>query len=182
MKKRILVLLAVLLSCAAFCGCEALKEKEPEVSGKTVGQSTYRGFEDISTEYSDEDVIAEGGMVCKQTVVTGGKNNWNTFLHAVEAGEEAEIRIKQKITEDNYFYKDILYNGKTFRMIISVDPENYDFTYPHLLVLEGRRTEESKRSILAVLTDDPDLPFEIVIENEARDVKENLNYQLIYRE
>lgn len=182
MKKRVILLLIALLSCIAFSGCEALKEKEPEVPGKTTGQKTYTGFEDISIDYSDEDVVAEGGMVCMQTVVTGGKNNWKTFLKTVEAGEPAQIRIKQGITEGNAFYKDLIYDGHIYRMIISVDPANYDFTYPHLLVLEGRRTEESKRSTLAVLTDDPQLSFETVIENEYREEKENLNYQLIYRE
>lgn len=182
MKKGVVLALTAIFSCMLLCGCEALKEKEPEVIGKTTGESVYTGFDNMPAEYSDEDVVADGGMVCMQTVVTGGPNNWKAFLKSVEDKEPATIRVKQKITEDNAFYKDVIYDGEDFRMIISVDPEEYDFTFPYLLVLEGRRSEESKRSTLAVLTDDPDLPFETVIENEISENKESLNYQLIYRE
>lgn len=182
MKRFVLLALMLFTTSILICGCEALKEREPEVAGKTQGEKVYTGFDSMPAEYSDEDVTAEGGMVCMQEVVTGGKNNWRAFLKMVDNQEPAQIRIKQKITEDNYFYRDIIYDGSKFRMVVSVDPAEYDFTFSHLLVLEGRRTEESKKCTFAVLTDDPDLPFEDVIENEVSENRQMMNYQLIYRE
>ncbi len=182
MKKLVLLVLMLFMTSIFVCGCEALKEKSPEMVGRTEGKAVYKGFDDLPANYTDEDVVAEGGMVCMQTVVTGGKNNWRSFLKMIENQEPAEIRIKQKITDTNAFYRDLIYDGNEFRMIVSVDPEKYDYTFSHLLVLEGRRTEESKRSTIAVLTDDPDLPFEKVIENEVSENRQSMNYQLIYRE
>ena len=68
-------------------------------------------------------------------------------------------------------------------MVISVDPTRFDYTYKNLLVLEGKRTDESVTSRLVVLTDREDLTFEEVIESEGNsDSEKRSEYQLIFRD
>lgn len=170
------------LMLVVLTGCEQLKEKEPEMPGRTKGKESYTGFENIDSDYSTEDVINGGGMVCTQTGITGGRTNWDHFMKTVGEKKSARIRIMQKISGEDAFYKDVIYDGEEFRMIVSVNPEEYDFTYKYLLDLKGRRTKKSKESHLVILTDEEELPFETVIENESGRKKCEENYQLIFRE
>ena len=172
----------VLLFGVMLGGCEKLMEKEAEEGNRTKGEEVYSGFDEIGLEYGAADVVKGGGLVCDQTRVEDGRKNWEAFMQSVEEKKPARIRIMQKITEENVFYKDVIYNGKNFRMIISVSPEEYDFTYPYLLKLEGRRTKESRKSILLILTEDAEVPFEDIIESESRqEVEKPVDYQLIFR-
>lgn len=184
--KRIALAAIGLLLILGVTGCEKLKKKEEVPAVKTQESEVYQGFHDLDQadpKAAQERVLKENGMVCGGGKIEAGEKNWEKFLETAEEKKPASIRIMQKITDGDPFYRDVIYDGSTYRLVISVDPARFDYTYKNLLILEGKRTDESALSRLVVLTDREDLTFEEVIESEGNsDSEKRSEYQLIFRD
>ncbi|GCA68345.1 hypothetical protein KGMB01110_27810 [Mediterraneibacter butyricigenes] len=184
--KRIGIILISLLLIADISGCENLKKKDALPAAKTEESEVYHGFDDLNQDdpkTAQESVLKENGMVCAGGKIEAGEKNWEKFREATGEKKPVSIRIMQKITDGAPFYRDVIYDGTVYRMVISVDPTRFDYTYKNLLVLEGKRTDESVTSRLVVLTDREDLTFEEVIESEGNsDSEKRSEYQLIFRD
>lgn len=181
-KKRILAVIAGILVMLLLSGCAALMEQaEGDLAG-TTGKERYEGFQDITGEYGVTDVVASGGIVCNGPRLSEGAKNWDIFVGKVEAKEPAFIRIMQKVNAKEAFYRDLIFDGSSFRLVISVNPEKYDYTYKYLLDLSGRKTKHSRKSRLVIVTNEKDALFEDVITSIGQN-KENqkVDFQLVFR-
>lgn len=170
-----LLLLILIMFTLSVVGCQRLMEQEDRDPARTTGKETYTGFKKDAEKYTQNEVIDGGGMVCENAGVLKGKENWDTFQKKVQEKEKARIRIMQVVNEDEAFLKDVIYDGKTFRLVYSENPEEYDYTYKYLMDLRGRRTESAYESRLVLLTNKKNTTFEDAIEKKGR-------FKLLFRE
>lgn len=180
-KKNILVILSITL-ILTLSGCAKLMPQEVIDPTKTVGTEAYTGFDDVTEDYSDARVVEKGGIVCNMAKLVDGEANWNAFMEKVNAKEPCSIRVKQKSVELETFYRDLYYDGSKFRMIISVDPEKYDYTYEYLYDVKGRRAKNCRESRIVFLTNTKDANYEDIIGSIGVNEEDSkINYQLVFR-
>lgn len=182
MRRYGLLMILVVVWITTLTGCKALMEQEKVDPTKTAGQSVYQGFDRIDEEGSDEQILAKGGIICDFSKVSKGEGNFKTFMDKVGEGTPCSIRIKQKVGDKEPFYRDLYFDGSRYRLIISTDPEQYDYTYDYLYDLTGRRNKYCRKSRIVFLSNTKDAEFEDVIESIGVNEKEKkINYQLVFR-
>ncbi|MDD2979072.1 MAG: hypothetical protein PHN80_03790 [Hespellia sp.] len=183
LKKNVGVFLAVLFVVLSASGCEKLMEQEKVQPGKAIGKERYTGFDNLPKDYTAEQAIADGCVVYNQNKLAGGRDKWDEFVKKTQESDYAKIRIRQNITEADVYYEDVIYKNGKFRLIISTDPEQYDYEYSYLQDLKGKASKKLKYSRFVFLTDEKEVSFEQVLEAESVTAsKRSFNYQMIFHE
>ncbi|MDD3403186.1 MAG: hypothetical protein PHQ72_07505 [Hespellia sp.] len=181
-KKKIVLTVLTLMMAVLLSGCKALMVQEVVDPTKTAGQSLYTGFDNLEEKGSDQAVVSGGGLVCDMAKVTIGMDHWQSFMEQTEAGTPCSIRIKQKAGAAEPFYRDLYFDGSRYRLIISSDPEKYDYTYDYLYDVTGRKNKNSRQSRIVFLSNTKDADFEDIIESIGKnDNDQKIDYQLVFR-
>lgn len=155
MKKQ---LFASLLCLLLLSGCGGKPEMLP--------------LEELSEDYSLEQAKEDGCLVTEDGIVTSGRDAWEKFLKAVDAGKSASVRLCTYYTlddpsrydpdyyesiKDDYpmmFLRDLSYDGERFTTVSYEEGQRYEESYSLL-----RRREETVQStgvkiIQYLITDD----------------------------
>lgn len=182
-KRQILAGLVVLLIGLYMSGCMELLPKEKQTF-QTRGKGVYQGFDQLPENYTDRQAKEDGCVIYRDTKLVEGTERWDQFLQSVEQKQPAKVRILYQFgREKRWFLQDLFYDGKSFRLILSKNPEVHDYEYKYLLDLEGRMDNAVKPVRYVVLTNDKDLSFQEVWDSEhARTEEEKRNYRRIIYE
>ncbi len=161
MKKQTLAALLCLLLLSA-CG------EKPEPTP----------LEDLPEDYSLEQAKEDGCLVTEDGIVTSGRESWEDFLKASEAGKTASVRLCSYYTlddpsrydpdyyesiKDDYpllFLKDLSYDGERFTAVSYEEGQRYEQSFSLL-----RRSEETVQAtgvkiVRYMITDDAETPPE----------------------
>lgn len=129
-------------------------------------------LEELPADYSLEQAKADGCLVTEDGTVTSGRENWEKFLKAADAGKAASVRLCSYYTlddpsrydpdyyesiKDDYplmFLKDLSYDGERFTAVSYEEGRRLEQSFSLL-----RRSEETVRStgvtiVRYMLTDD----------------------------
>lgn len=178
--RRLLLAALSLTSFLTMTGCEALMPHADVDLTKTTGKSVYTGFDDM--EENDNQIATDGGIVCDMSKVVYGLDNWETFNDKVAEGTPCSIRIKQKAGDAGTFYRDLHFDGSKYRLIISVDPEKYDYTFDYLHDVSGRKNKNCRQSRIIFLSNEKDASYEDIIASIGVNEDDRvLDYQLVFR-
>lgn len=179
---RALLVIISFIMVLTMSGCEALMEQEEIDPTKTIGKDVYSGFDNMDKEGSDDQILAAGGIVCDMAKVSNGEGNFKTFMDKVNEGAPCTIRIKQKIVGKDPYYRDLIFDGSKYRLVISTDPEQYDYTYDYLYDLTGRKNKNCRKSRIVFLSNTKEASFEDIIGSiGVNDKNQKIDYQLVFR-
>ncbi len=124
----------------------------------------YTGFAYAAEAYSPEQAANDGCVVLYELEEMANATLWQQFLDDAQAGRPTSVRIAQ-FYADFASLTDVIYTGGRYHAFYS-DSEFYDDTaYRHLLVLDGTLDGAVRSGWVAVLTDDPSLTFEQVMDS-----------------
>lgn len=162
------------LSCVTACG----KAEQSGSTARTPGydaQGNYTGFSDIAGDSTVEKALARGCYVVDGGQLAGGKEQWEAFLEAAEAGNDAFLRVATLIypkqldvnSTDNdpaMYYDDLYYyQGKYYCFCYNgADDIRASGPYTYLRELKGMAGNPQKEHTKYVLTDSLELTFQDV--------------------
>lgn len=124
----------------------------------------YTGFSQAAEAYSPEQAAADGCVVLYEMEELANTVLWQQFLEDTQAGRPSSVRIAQ-FYENFAALTDVIYVDGLYHAFYSDNESFDDAAYRCLLLLNGTLNGAARASWVAVLTDDPSLTFEQVMDS-----------------
>ena len=166
------------------CGKAGQNEKQVKIPTYDE-KGNYTGFSDIAEDSTTDKALARGCYVVDGGKLYGGKEAWENFVAAAEAGENAYLRVATLIYPDEIdmnstggeptmYYDDLYYyEGKYYYFCYNgADDIRADGPYIYLRELTGVSGNPAKERTMYVLTDSLELTYDDV---EWRFLSSNLD-------
>ena len=190
MKNR---MLAALLCLILLSSCGGTPEPVP--------------LEELPEDYSLEQAKADGCLVTEDGSITSGRESWEDFLEAVDAGKSASVRLCSSFTLDslgvsswydpdyyasikddypNMSLEDLSYDGEEFTSVFYQEGKRCEQNYSLL-----RRFEEEAQSNLLpydpclsyILTDDAEATYDQLFGSLVSSrLEDHIPFHIVYRE
>ncbi len=161
MKTRMFAILLCLLSLS---GCGGKSEPIP--------------LEDLPEDYSLEQAKEDGCLVTENGTVTSGREAWEKFLKAADAGKSASVRLCSYYTLDDpsrydpdyyesikdddpmMFLRDLSYDGERFTTVSYEEGQRYEESYSLLRQREETVQSTGVKIVQYIITDDAETSLE----------------------
>ena len=159
MKNR---MLAALLCLILLSSCGGTPEPVP--------------LEELPEDYSLEQAKADGCLVTEDGTITSGRESWEDFLEAVDAGKSASVRLCSSFTLDSlgvssWYDPDYYASIKDDYPNMSLEDLSYDGEeFTSVFYQEGKRCEENYSLLLKPSEEGiiPFTPLAFLIENRGK--------------
>lgn len=166
MKKKILAVLFAMMMLAG-CGGGAAEETPQDPATMTKAEEMTAYLQELPAEIPVENATAEGFYTINDGVV-GNQQVWDSFMAAVEKGEEAEVVVCQYTTKGGSVLDYVTYHADgSFEVVTDTTRDGYNDEksilkpaeiYTDLKVFENFSLQEGGTEYtVCVLSDNPEL-------------------------
>ncbi len=160
MMKRYLCAFLILCVILVFGASFRTAGYAPQLTLDTYGR--YTGFSVVPEQYTPEQAAADGCMVLYELDEIANTSLWSQFLQDCAAGRDASVRIAQ-FYEEFASLTDVIYLHGRYHAFYSDAESTDDASFMYMLTLDGQLTGAERPSWVVVLTDDPGLTFDDVM-------------------